>query len=121
MPVCLRGERLEFFREVLVFANPCHTVQLWSLEGEGDSWDGASIPRLWWSIIGHPLTVNFRWASFWHDRMCEVANTWSERRLADAVLLLLLDQAGVAYWRRTAMWAAVRLYAWLWWSWRDWR
>ena len=121
MPVCLRGDRLEF-------QSPCHThseimdiVSLdWS-ETEGESWDGATIPRLLWRIIGKPLSQKFRWPSYWHDRLCENSRTWSERRLADAVLLVLLEKERVAYWRRTAMWLAVRLYAWTWWSWRAWR
>ena len=120
MPVCLVGDRLRFIA-------PCHThTELmdiigldWS-ETEGESYDGASIPRWAWSIIGHPLEQQFRWASYWHDRLCENSRSWAERRLADAVLLVLLEQSGVAYWRRTAMWAAVRLYAWAWWSWRRW-
>lgn len=120
MPVCLRGDRLEF-------QSPCHLhselmgiVALdWS-ETEGESYDGASILWIAWSIVGHPLQQEFRWPSYWHDRLCENSRTWSERRLADAMLLVLLEKEKVGYLRRTAMWAAVRLYAWLWWSWRRW-
>jgi len=91
---------------------------LYREEKAGDSWDGASIPRAFWSIVGHPLQQEFRWASYWHDRLCEQSTLWADRRLADAVLLLLLQLQSVGYWRRTAMWAAVRLYAWTVWSWR---
>lgn len=121
MPVCLHGDRLVFTRDVALVSYPMVGVQLYRLEKAGDSWDGASIPWLFWLIIGHPLRKEFRWASFWHDRLCEHSFVWADRRLADAVLLVLLGQAGVTYWRRTAMWIAVRLYAWLWWSWRAWR
>ena len=120
MPVCLQGDRLEF-------QTPCHlhTEMLdmasldWS-ETEGESYDGASIPRLAWSIVGHPLQQEFRWPSYWHDRMCENSRTWSERRFADAALLVLLEKERVGYLRRTAMWLAVRGYAWFVWSWRRW-
>lgn len=121
MPVCLHGDRLTFTRDAALIAYPMVGVQLYLYEKTGDSWDGASIPRIMWSIIGHPLQQEFRWASFWHDRLCEHSFLWADRRLADAVLLLLLHLYGVGYWRRTAMWIAVRAYAWLWWSWRNWR
>jgi hypothetical protein len=91
----------------------------WSETG-GESYDGASIPRIAWSIVGHPLQQEFRWPSYWHDRMCENSRTWSERRFADAALLVLLEKEKVGYLRRTAMWIAVRGYAWFVWSWRRW-
>ena len=120
MPVCLHGDRLTFVRDVVLSAEVVPGMELIREEKAGDSWDGASIPRFMWSIIGHPLEEQFRWASFWHDRLCEQSTLWADRRLADAVLLVLLELYGVAYWRRTAMWLAVRLYAWAWRSWRRW-
>ena len=118
MPVCLHGDRLTFTQDAFVECRPMEGVRLRRFEKAGDSWDGASIPRLFWSVVGHPLQQEFRWASFWHDRLCEHSFLWADRRLADAVLLVLLGKSGVSYWRRTAMWIAVRAYAWLWWSWR---
>jgi hypothetical protein len=115
MPVCLHGDRLAFTTSCRVIGNDIALVELWHKEQAGDSWDGASIPRWAWSIIGHPLEQQFRWASYWHDRLCEQSRTWAQRRLADAVLLVLLHEAGVTYWRRTAMWLAVRAYAWIVW------
>lgn len=118
MPVCLHGDRLTFTADCLVSCQISETAMLERVEEAGSSYDGASIPRLFWSLIGHPLEEQFRWASFWHDRLCEESQTWSGRRFADATLLVLLDRERVAYWRRTAMWVAVRLYAWVVWSWR---
>lgn len=118
MPVCLHGDRLTFTRDVMLSAEVVPGMELIRAEKAGDSWDGASIPRIAWSIVGHPLQQEFRWPSYWHDRLCEQSTLWADRRLADAVLLVLLELYGVAYWRRTAMWAAVRLYAWAVWSWR---
>ena len=118
MPVCLHGDRLTFTRDVVIRDEILGLVELVSQEKAGNSWDGATIPRLFWGLIGKPLSPEFRWASFWHDRLCERAYCWSDRRLADAVLLALLDREYVAYWRRTAMWLAVRAYAWTVWSWR---
>ena len=118
MPVCLHGDRLTFTTDCLVACQISETAMLERIEQAGSSYDGASIPRLFWSLIGHPLEEQFRWASFWHDRLCEESSTWAGRRFADATLLVLLDREKVAYWRRTAMWIAVRLYAWGIWSWR---
>ena len=121
MPVCLHGDRLTFMRDAFIECYLMQGVRLERFEKAGDSWDGASIPRLFWLIIGHPLQPEFREASFWHDRLCEQSTLWADRRLADAILFLLLHLHGVGYWRRTAMWIAVRAYAWCWWSWRNWR
>lgn len=120
MPVCLSGDRLRFIAPCHMHTELMDIIGLdWS-ETEGESWDGATIPRLLWRIIGKPLSQEFRWPSYWHDRLCENSRTWSERRMADAILLVLLEKERVAYWRRTAMWIAVRGYAWLVWSWRRW-
>ena len=118
MPVCLAGNRLEFTTRTILRGYILGMIRLDADESVGGSYDGASIPRWAWSIIGHPLQEEFRWASYWHDRLCERAHTWSQRRLADAVLLTLLEIDEVGYLRRTAMWLAVRLYAWFVWSWR---
>ena len=77
----------------------------------GSSWDGASIPRWAWSIMGHPLAADVREASYWHDRLCEGGETPEDRMVADAVFLMLLRRSGVSRWRRWAMWLAVRFYA----------
>ena len=77
---------------------------------EGYRYDGASIPRWAWCIFGHPLSPEFRWASLFHDKLCEDAMSIEARTHADAVFLELLREAGVSQWRRLLMWAAVRLY-----------
>lgn len=116
MPVCLQGDLLQFTEDAHLFHHGCNELRLSKFERQGNTYDGASIPRWAWSIIGHPLEQRFRWPSYWHDRLCESSRTWADRRLADAVLLVLLEEAGVGYWRRTAMWLAVRAYAWFIWK-----
>ena len=109
LPVCLDGDRLVFLSpvECVVFVGG---VRLLLNESEGNSWDGATIPRVCWSFMGHPLEADFRWASLWHDRLCEQTDTIEQRGFADAVFLELLRQSGVGFWRRWAMWFAVRCY-----------
>ena len=109
MPVCLNGDRLTFLTACEI-ALDVGWAELRRYEQPEASWDGATIPRPFWSIIGHPLSAEFRWASYWHDRLCEDARTIEDRTLADAVFLKLLADAGVQKWRRLAMWAAVRCY-----------
>ena len=109
LPVCLDGDRLVFLVQcwpTIETYGVC--VQKW--EPAGASWDGASIPRVFWSIFGHPLEQQYRWASYWHDRLCESAKCIEDRTIADAVFLRLLKAAGVPKLRRLAMWAAVRVY-----------
>ena len=109
LPVCLDGDRLVFLSpvECVVFVGG---VRLLLNESEGNSWDGATIPQACWSVMGHPLEADFRWASLWHDRLCEQTDTIEQRGFADAVFLELLRQSGVGFWRRWAMWLAVRVY-----------
>ena len=62
LPVCLMGERLVFLRSFCVVLETGGGVYKINLP-EGYSWDGATIPRVWWSIMGHPLKQEFRLAS----------------------------------------------------------
>ena len=109
LPVCLRGDRLEFVTSCDVVQDFGGTV-LTRYEMQGNSWDGATIPRALWAIAGHPFLPEYRWASYWHDRLCESARSIEDRTIADAVFLKLLKDAGVSKWRRLAMWLAVRFY-----------
>ena len=117
MPVCLtESNRLIFVSNCLLQAaiNTCGwsgSTLLWWDCRQGDSWDGTSIPRWAWWLIGHPLDANLRWPSFWHYRLCEAARTHGERMVADAVFFMLLEQENIARWRVIALWAAVRFYA----------
>jgi hypothetical protein len=110
LPVCLHGDRLQFLVgfAVQLEVNGCGLL---IAIPEGYSWDGASIPRLCWSIMGHPLEADLRLASLVHDWHCEHAKNKADRMVGDALFLALLRRAGLPKWRRLAMWAAVRVYA----------
>jgi hypothetical protein len=73
-------------------------------------WDGASIPRPLWWIIGRPKDPRFALASLVHDWICEEAETRPQRVFGDAVFLWLLRDAGVPAWRHYAMFLAVTMY-----------
>jgi hypothetical protein len=73
-------------------------------------WDGASIPRCCWWIIGRPKDPKFALASLVHDWICEEAETRPQRVFGDAIFLWLLRDAGVPAWRHYAMFLAVSAY-----------
>ena len=110
MPLCATAQGLEFLSECQLVCSIPDGIRLSRWEPAGACYDGATIPRWAWSIIGHPLEFRFRWASYWHDRLCEGATTQEGRRLADAVFLYLLHEAGVGLWKRSAMWLGCRIY-----------
>ena len=112
--MCLMGERLVFLRSFCVVIETGGGVYRISLP-EGYSWDGATIPRVWWSVMGHPLKQEFRLASLIHDWRCEHARTGAERMVGDALFLECLERAGLVRWRRIGMWVAVRVWSLFFW------
>ena len=95
MPLCATAQGLEFLSECQLVCSIPDGIRLSRWEPAGACYDGATIPR---------------WASYWHDRLCEGATTQEGRRLADAVFLYLLHEAGVGLWKRSAMWLGCRIY-----------
>lgn len=77
--------------------------------------DGASIPRILWSIVGHPLEGGPLRAAIVHDWLCAQSRTRSERRFADTCFAWILEEMQVPRLRRVAMHLAVRLYATFFW------
>lgn len=75
---------------------------------EGYEFDGASIPRVFWTIIGPPFSPRFMEASLVHDYLCNIKY---DREAADKKFKHLLRKAGVSSWRASAMYSAVRAYA----------
>jgi hypothetical protein len=89
----------------------------------GYHWDGATIPRILWPLIGSPFEPRFWEASLVHDWYCETANHTKDyqlRVIGDSVFLCLLARAGVPYWRRALMFGGVRINSWWRYS-RAWR
>lgn len=77
--------------------------------------DLASIPRLFQWLI--PVNGKHRLAAIVHDYLYSVAPRWCDRKMADRILLEAMTDLGEAWWRRTAMYAAVRIGGWM--HWRD--
>lgn len=78
--------------------------------------DGASIPRWCWPIIGPPIRSEYLIPSVVHDYLCDSAESYEHRVMADAAFFALLHRYGVPRWKRAAMYLAVRFYGR--WAWR---
>lgn len=73
---------------------------------KGTITDGASIPRFFWRFIGHPLMGWILGHALPHDGlyMAELApRDWCDKWFLNSMAL-----AGVPWWKRNAVWAAVR-------------
>lgn len=68
--------------------------------------DGASIPRVLWPIVGHPMGRYYP-AAVVHDYLVRQPST--PRAEADAVFRVLLRRLGVTWWRRAVLSAGVWL------------
>ena len=78
----------------------------------GFTFDGATIPKIWWLVIGSPFQPEFQLAACVHDWFCvksaETGN-YKARVVGDGVFFGLLTDAGVPKWKRVLMYAGVRL------------
>lgn len=77
--------------------------------------DGASIPRLFWNILG-PHGPWFR-AAVVHDFLYNPKSTQHfpgiDRRMADSIFLEAMKDCGVGWLSRTTIFTAVRSFGWL--------
>ena len=89
---------------------------------KGFVYDGGSIPRFFWRVIGPPFTGKARYAYPIHDVECKRArdialDTDPEmgeafRKKADLTFIEMLEFLGVPWWKRRIMYRGVRLGAW---------
>ena len=79
---------------------------------DGYEFDGASIPRLFWGVIGCPFNPRFVKASLYHD-ICYSGLFKIDRLYADIGLRAMLRKAGVSRWRSYLMYGGVRAFGWL--------
>ena len=98
----LPGRRQVKLIESLTYLDPCGAM--W-VSPKDSIVDGASIPRLAWSIIGAPLDGTYRDASIIHDVACDT-KTRPWQVVHDAFYFAMLA-SGVEAWRAKVMYAAV--------------
>jgi hypothetical protein len=75
--------------------------------------DGASKPRITWSLIGHPFQVPLLGPALGHDAL--YAAELVPRDEADRWFLEAMKKAGIGWIKRTAIYAAVRAGGWAVW------
>lgn len=88
----------------------------------GDQTDGASIPRIFWRLIGSPFTGKYRWAAFLHDRGYRHKGNMrtdqvfgrpakaATRKEVDDMFLEAMGVSGEGLIHRTIIYYAVRLF-----------
>jgi hypothetical protein len=79
---------------------------------KGQRTDGASIPRPFWVVIGHPFTPDYIAAAFVHDCLY-CAHLFTRRQTDEIFRRILLATASKS--RARVMWLAVRAFGWLAW------
>ena len=77
--------------------------------------DGASIPRALWSIVGSPMTDGYQRAGCLHDAL--YASEYFDRKMCDELFLEAMISDGVSEAKAKMMYYAVRSFGWL--VWRD--
>lgn len=103
------GERIRKFIAPFEYNNPPVKIII----PIGFKSDGASIPRLAWSIIGSPWTGKYKYAVVIHDYLTATQTT--TRREADRIFLDAMKVLNVSRWKRRVIWLAVRLFGWSTW------
>lgn len=75
--------------------------------------DLASIPRILWSIAGHPAGI-YAQAAVLHDDLYKKGKV--SRKRADEIFLEAMEVLGVPEWQREALYKGVRAGGWLAWN-----
>lgn len=82
------------------YKNSCYIVPF----DMGYTWDGATIPRMFWRVIGANTDPQFLIASMLHDRLCEKKEYINnDRYLSTLILERCLKVGGVGSFKRWLM------------------
>lgn len=87
-------------------------LSCWLVVKRGQPTDGASIPRIFWSVIGNPYEPDFSAAAFVHD--CLYCSQLLRRRQADEVFYRILLSSTKKR-KAKILWLAVRAFGWIAW------
>ena len=110
--LCLKVIGHQFYEvtEPLVYDNGLLIIQV----NPKFDFDGASIPRGLWSIIGSPMTGGYQRAGCLHDAL--YASEYFDRQMCDDLFLEAMERDGVGYFKRYSMYWAVRSFGWMVWD-----
>ncbi len=111
MLVDLVGNRLAILREYVSFE---YKGKLWEAN-PGLVYDGASIPRIFWWLIGSPFTGHYREAAVLHDAY--YANHRDRtRKQTDKMFKAKMLKDDVSTWKIYVIYTTVRLAGWMAWA-----
>ena len=104
--LCLKviGDQAYEVMSPLVYNNGIKQVTVY----KGFDFDGASIPRLLWGIVGSPMTDGYQRAGCLHDAL--YASQLFTRDVCDFYFLEAMEADKVGYFKRYAMYWAVRAF-----------
>lgn len=80
----------------------------------GFVFDGASIPKVAWFFIGHPLDQEYLAPSAIHDNLYRTQEF--SRSKTDYIFKQAMRDNGVSYLKRTVMWSFCRTFGWIPWK-----
>jgi hypothetical protein len=82
----------------------------------GFTCDGASIPRILWTLVGHPFDKRWRRESVLHDWFYRTTGHGISRRMADQIFYYSLRDGGLRYTKALLMYLGVRIGGWVAWK-----
>lgn len=92
----------------------CVDLHGWALIiNRGFEFDGASIPRICWRMVGHPMQLPMLAAAITHDAL--YASEIVAREIADRIFRDLMQELGIGWAKRNAVYFAVRSFGGLVW------
>jgi hypothetical protein len=103
------SDKLWRLEEEVVYYDSEHTSNIISI-GKGFIADGSSIPRIVWSIIGHPLEGNHSIVGFLHDKLYRYK--MFSRKICDLIYLEAHKNLGTSFIKRHLGYRALRLFGW---------
>jgi len=78
----------------------------WYTIPKGFTWDGASIPKFAWGVLGSPFGGRYYTAALLHDYFYRTACV--TKQFADKVFYYKMRQDGVGWWKANTMYYAVK-------------
>ena len=80
---------------------------------QGFIFDGASIPRIAWRVVGHPYQMPLLVCALPHDIL--YASEFFKKEECDWIFLELMKSVGINWIKRNTIWSAVKLFGGLVW------
>ena len=104
------GHQAYAVTQPLIYSTAGMTIQV----GKGFDFDGASVPQPLWSFGLSPMTGGYQRSATLHDAL--YAGEVFDRSICDDLFLEAMQSEGVGYFKRYAMYWAVRSAGWMVWK-----